>query len=235
MIILINEDCRTLDLKIPGFNVVYYNFALLKDYENIENVIFMICKATIDNDIIENIINDDKYINVKIIGIKDSPEELEYDFLFDCLVYENPNDKIIDYIYNNPLESPQEASKDVLKEDYLYLIGGTYRLGISKYIYTLEKELGYRNVDIFLMKHATYNYMICGISLDHKNTAFELCNQFNLKLIPGRPVCSINGPLNLNYNDNFVYTLTNIDSIEISNEELALKLKNEWEEILKSY
>lgn len=169
-----------------------------------------------------------------------APNHLLFNNNFEEIKSKIANDLITNENNENIVEN---KNTHLLYENYLYIIGGTFRYGVLTFVTTLEQtilnEIDNNDdipIDIFISNHGIYQYIVCGVPLKYKDLANDIAEKHELRLIPGRPISSEYGPFELNYSDLFVVTIENTGAtFDLNKEELKLKLKEELEELKQIY
>jgi hypothetical protein len=229
----LNTKQELIDLTIKTNNVFFYDLENMNDLNEyvISNNKFILCFIILEEEI--NIMNSASVYYIYDINTVNTIINNYTDF-FDNNLVEN-------YIINNDEAAPpieqskiEDKTSHELKENYIYIIGGTYRPNIATYIYNLENKIleidtdEDNEVDIFISTHGNYRYVVCGILIKWKSMAEDMAKELELILSPGRPISSEFGPFELNYSDSYVFTLENTGLIlELSKEELNNKIKEE--------
>jgi hypothetical protein len=213
-----SEEHKIINDKVNiNDNIYFYNVIYYSNCEQISN-----CEPDLNN--MKYYLNDN-------ITISDLLELIDLNLKYET--YKANENNIIEQDVNN-LD---------INQNYIYIIGGCYRLNVMNYITELEHELKLDDlVDIYILNHYTERYIILGLHKKYYKrnlaTITDLLHKYEFKLTPGRPVSSKYGPLVFNYSDKYIYTLEYMNPnnyMEYSDEELQIKLREELELIKRKY
>lgn len=117
-----------------------------------------------------------------------------------------------------------------LMRDAVYIIGASYRLGVTSFVTLLEHQYSTDKFDLFIINYDYAKYLVCGVPLKFLETCHQLAKTLNLKLVNGRPRSSrTNEHFPLSYSEDSIFTLETVDCSKIPQDpkQLSMALKKE--------